>query len=270
MKKVASFALFGHHVAHSTRQFYWDHLPALVRGHHNLYPDWELRVHVDSTYQEDRSRLLRAYEAAGLLAVVHCGENTACCRSMLWRMKPVWDGTVEYVVCRDMDSAPCAKDAKAIKQWIDSGATIHTINDNYQHTATMMGGMVGFKAPAFMAKSPWKTWENMVDSYKGLEQPSGGHDQILMSNAIWNTYCPDVCAHRFAGLPFDAALKACFTKSSEEPLAGLSEKMCQESDTLMPYLGASSYEVPRACNIFDTYGKPEVRDRVLAAEKTAQ
>ena len=55
MKKVASYALFGNHVAHGTRQFYWDHIPAAVRAHHNFYPDWELRFHVDSTYHDDRS-----------------------------------------------------------------------------------------------------------------------------------------------------------------------------------------------------------------------
>jgi len=268
MKKIASYALFGHHVTHGTRQFYWDHIPALVRAHHNLYPDWELRVHVDSTYHEDRSRLLRAFEAEGLVNIVHCGENTACCRSMLWRMQPAWDTTVDYVVCRDMDSAPCPKDAKTIKQWIESGATLHTVNDNHQHTVVMMGGMVGFKVKPFLEKCPWKTWEEMVNSFNGLELPSGGHDQILMSGKLWSTYYPDVCAHRFAGLPADKTLRACYTSVPEGPLEGLSEQMCREADTLMPYLGASSYEVPRACHIFDTYGKPEIRDRVVKTEKS--
>jgi hypothetical protein len=269
MKKVASYALFGNHVAHGTRQFYWDHIPAAVRAHHNFYPDWELRFHVDSTYHDDRSKLLRAYEKAGLIKVVHVEENIACCRSMLWRMLPVWDPEVSHVACRDLDSAPCPRDYKCLMQWIESGAAISVINDNYQHTVTMMGGMVGFRTDKFLAKCPWPSWIAMIEAHEGLHLPSGGYDQILMSNSIWNHYYPDVCAHRFAGMPFDGRLTACFDKVPEGHIEGLNPEMCRLADTLMPYLGASSYEIPRACEIYDTHGDPAVRDRVVTAEQNA-
>jgi len=265
--KIASYSLFGNHVSHGTRQFYWDHIPALVRAHHNFYPDWELRIHVDSTYEEDRSRLLRAYAGAGLCALYYCEENIACCRSMLWRMRPAWDPTVAYVVCRDIDAMPCPKDAKTIKQWIESGAAVHTINDNTQHSVTMMGGMVGFKVDSFQKKCPWPTWNKMVEAYEGLEKPSGGYDQMLMSDRIWNLYYPDICSHRFAGLACDPALRACYTSVSDEPLEGMPELLCRRADALMAHLGASSYDIPKACELFDTYGDPEVTERVLKAEK---
>ena len=77
MKKVASYSLFGNRpeANGTTRDFYWDFIPALVRSHHNLFRDWELRIHVDSTKNEPRSRLLRAYEKAGLLMAKYVEEN---------------------------------------------------------------------------------------------------------------------------------------------------------------------------------------------------
>jgi len=275
MKVCASYSLFGNHIVNGTRQFYWDHVPALVRAHHNLYPSWwELRIHVDSTYHDDRSKWLRAYEAAGLVKIVHVEENIAVCRSMLWRMLPIWDteSRFDYVMCRDIDSAPCPRDYKTIQQFFQSGATIHAVNDNYQHTVTMMGGMVGFQVQPFLAKCPWPSWLAMINAHEGLELPSGGYDQILMSNSIWFHYYPDACVHRFAGLGSDNELKACYHGVLPGPIsfpkAINGDRMCAEVDTLMPYLGASSYEIPRACRIYDTYGDPAVRDRVLAAEAT--
>lgn len=267
--KVASYALFGNHVSHGTRQFYWDHLPATVRAHHNIFPDWELRIHVDSTYHEDRSKLLRAYEAAGLLKVVHAEENIACCRSMLWRMMPVWEDGVTHVVCRDLDSVPCPKDWKCITQWVDSGAALSSINDNPAHSVTMMGGMVGFRTDKFRAKAPWPSWIKMIEAGEGLERPSGGYDQILMSNQIWHLFYPDVCAHRFAGMPQDGRMTACYNSVFQGPVPGLDPEMCSLADSLMPYLGTSSYDIPRAVKIFDEHGKPEVRDRVVTAEQNA-
>jgi hypothetical protein len=261
MKLVASYALFGNHVSHGTRQFYWDHLPSLVRAHHNFFPAWELRIHVDNTYKEDRSKLLRAYAAAGLLDLYYVEENIACCRSMLWRMRPAWDPAVDYVICRDIDSMPCPKDALAVEDWINSGAAIHTINDNPQHTVTMMGGMVGFKVSSFLKKCPWPTWEDMITRYEGLEKPSGGYDQMLMSNMIWNLYCPDICSHRFAGMPADPGLRACFTSVEEPPMPWQ-----QQANALMRHLGACSYDIPAACKLLDSYGNPKVRDRVLTVE----
>lgn len=270
MKKVATYALFGNHVTHGTRQFYWDHLPALVRAHHNFYPDWELRIYVDSTYHEDRSRVLRAYVKTDLVRAFYVEENVACCRSMLWRMLPVWEKDVAYVVCRDIDAMPCPKDVRAINQWIASGAAIHAINDNQQHTVVMMGGMVGFKVDSFMKKCPWPRWIDMIEAYEGLDKPSGGYDQMLMSDTIWNRYYPDICAHRFAGLGSDPALRACYTSVGNEPLDGLSEQLCLEADVLMRHLGASSYDIPKAIDLFDKYGRPEVSQRVHEAEVNAK
>ncbi len=269
MKKVVSYALFGNHVTYGTRQFYWDHIPATVRAHHNLLPGWELRIHVDSLYHDDRSKLLRAFEKAGLINVVHAEENIACCRSMLWRMMPVWDSEVSHVICRDIDSIMCPKDVKVITQWVDSGAALSVVNDNPAHSVTMMGGMVGFNTSKFMAKTPWPTWIDMIKAGEGLERPSGGYDQILMSNQIWGRYYPDVCAHRFSGMPQDSRMTACYNSVPEGPVHGLDPEMCRQADTLMPYLGTCGYPIGKAIEIFDTHGNQELRERVVTAEANA-
>jgi hypothetical protein len=235
--KVASYALFGNHVGHGTRQFYWDHIPATVRAHHNLFPDWELRIHVDSTYHEDRSKLLRAYEKAGLLKVVHAEENIACCRSMLWRMMPVWEEGVTHVACRDLDSVPCAKDvevphevgrerSRPLRDQRQSGPLCH---HDGRH-----GRLPHRQVPR---QKPVAVLDQNDRGRGGLEKPSGGYDQILMSNQIWGRYYPDVCAHRFSGMSQDSKMTACFDAVPAGPVPGLNPAMCALSDSLMPYLG---------------------------------
>lgn len=265
--KVASYSLFGNHVSHGTRQFYWDHIPALVRAHHNIYPGWQLRIHVDSTYAEDRSAQLRRYAAAGLVNIVPVEENIACCRSMLWRMLPIWDPEVAFVICRDIDSLPIPRDWKCVQQWIETGSAIHTINDNPQHSVAMMGGMVGFRSDTFLDSCPWGSWKDMIESHEGLDQATGGYDQILMSHSIWSHYKPDACAHRFSGRMPDDDIDHCFTELPEYCHPNLlGPEMTAKADALMPYLGAASYDIPAAIKFFDTHGLPDVKRWVSSAE----
>lgn len=267
-KRIASYALFGNHVTYGTRQFYWDHLPGLVRAHHNLFPGWELRLHVDATYNEPRSKLLRAYASAGLINVKYVEENKAVCRSMLWRLLPLWDEDVEYVLCRDVDSMPSMKERRAVDQFIQSGAAAHTMHDHPQHTALMMGGLVGFHAPQFKSITQWPTWEHLIALSAILDLPTGGSDQILMSEQVWPLLYPNVCSHRFQGLALDSSLKACFDHVDEINPTDVAPGLYGNTDDLMPFLGCSGYSIPDAKDRFDTYGSPAIAQLAQSAEST--
>ncbi len=269
MKRIASYCLFGNHVQHGTRQFYWDCLPAVVRAHHNLFSGWELRIHHDSTVKEAHSAKLRAYAAAGLVSLRYVEENTAVCRSMLWRMLPIWEPETEYVICRDMDSLPILKDRKAVEMFVHSGAAAHTINDHPQHTEPMMGGMIGFHAPRFLAITKLKSWDELVALNADLAVPHGGHDQILMHHNIWHRLYPSICAHRFAGMSVDRGLLACYSQVWDKNPSDVQESLLDKSDQLMPFLGAPGFDVPRAIEVLDRYGNPEIAARIKAVEQCA-
>jgi hypothetical protein len=272
MKKVASYSLFGKRpeAGGTTRDFYWDFVPALVRSHHNLFSDWELRIHVDSTKYEDRSKYLRAYEDAGLLVAKYVEENKSTCRSMLWRLLPIWEHDVSYVMCRDIDSSPTLKDRYATEEFVHSGCSLHCLNDNPAHTVPMMGGLVSFNALKFRALTPWRTWEELIStgSKYNLDNPSGGPDQNLQSNEIYPIfYSHDICCHRFSGMPIDPAIHHCYNAVSQHNLKDIPESVIANNfDSIIPHLGCAGYPASKVVEFFDTYGRKDITDKVKSIE----
>ena len=127
MKKVVSIALFGERYTE-----YAKYLPAFVRAHLNIFPDWKLIIHCDRRYDPP---FIHRFYATGLVSIV-TRDPAMLCTSMLWRMSPVFPGfaeDAEYVFCRDIDSLPMPRDRAAMEWFINSGATTHTIHDNEMH-----------------------------------------------------------------------------------------------------------------------------------------
>lgn len=265
MVNVCSYSLFGE------REFYYQCVPGIVRAHHHLWKGWELWVHTDSSIQHHRARFACAYADAGLLKLVHVEENFEVCRSMLWRMRPVWMPDVGYVCCRDIDALPCEKDRRMTEIFVQSGCAVHCFNDNQQHTSTMMGGMVSFFAPRTRELlSGFPTWESLMAASTTLGQPSGGHDQILMHHHVWPTVCFEACEHRLHGLVPHPESKVKYTSIDPVPLPDIHPALLGRTDGLIPYLGASGFYVQPVIDCFDTYGEPEITERIKKAESTVE
>lgn len=260
-KRVAAYAIFGN------RDFYWQHIPALVRAHHQLFKGWELRLYHDSTIHSPRAKLIRAFAAANLISLHYHEENKGNCRSMLWRMLPIWDDDVDYVICRDVDSLPTMKDRRAVEQFIQSGAALHCINDNPSHTTPVMGGMCGFHAPQFR-KILGMTWEQMCATRQDLNATMGGTDQILLVHQAWDKCFPNVCEHRFAGYKADPRCKASYTSMENIAIHGVPEAL-SATDGLLNFLGQPGYAVQKAMDMFDELGDPAVTEKIQLAEKQA-
>lgn len=272
MQKICSYALFGNQPENggATRDFYWSFLPSLVRAHHHIFPDWELRVHVDSLWKEDRGELLRRYRDAELLNIVYVEENKSTCRSMLWRLRPLWN-SVGYVLSRDIDSVPSIKERKAVEVFISSGRAVHCLNDSVSHNAVMMGGMVGFDTRKFRVVSPWNSWDDLLalGPNHGLEFYTGGPDQNLQANEIYPLFYPhDVCCHRFKGLPNDPRIRHCYHDVPETAPLDIHPPVVENDfDKLCPHLGSSGYPVDQVLDFFDKHGREDIMQRVRSAEQ---
>lgn len=285
MKNIASYALFGNRPEASARQgdavtgtriYYWNCLPGLIRSHHHLWPNWELRIHVDSTYETDRSRLLRAYVAEGLATIKYVEENISTCRSMLWRLLPLWEEDVGYVLSRDVDSMPSLKDRRATETFMQTGAALHCMNDNEAHGSYVMGGMVSFYAPTvrrFLADCGIPSWQELINRGPryGLAEPSGGPDQNLLVHEVWNRFYPNgICSHRFSGLPHDPQLKACFSSvdTTMRPFGVADAVIDNDVDKLNPFLGCSGYPIEETKVFFDTHGFSYITEKIQRAERS--
>lgn len=63
-----------------------------------------------------------------------------------WRMKPLWDKSVDYLFCRDVEYAINKLERKSVEYFIGQDkCCIHGIRSYHLHTTPYMAGMCGFE-----------------------------------------------------------------------------------------------------------------------------
>jgi len=270
--RVISYALFGHSKVWGGANFYWQCVAGIVRAHHNLFPDWELWLHHD----DGDMTPLQGYAREGLIKLVPCGTVTARCAAMLWRMKPVWEPGVEYVLCRDVDSLPLPKDRRMVEAFVQSGMAAHSQSDNPSHTAHFMGGMCGFHVPQLLSLVSFKSWaEFMAASRVDLTALTGGADQQHLFNTLWNPLVARTIHHRLrwpntseaGGIPGTVTpLTNLHREVPNIAINDVPQHVLDHGDALTEYMGSAGFKVPETIAFYDTHGKPEVTERVRKAE----
>ena len=160
--KVASYSFFrdaasayeSERCGASRGIFFVNYVRAIVRAHHSVYDDWQLRIHHDDRVMEfPYWKAMERMEQAGLMCLIPMGPSASLCSSMAWRLRPIWDEAVSHVICRDIDSLPTPREAKAVERWANSGHAIHSIHDSISHTG-LMGGTIAFNTNRVKATIP--------------------------------------------------------------------------------------------------------------------
>lgn len=188
---VISLAIFRHdssayehpNAGEGRGRFFSNCLPAILRGFAVCFPGWRVRIHHDdSIYQTYYGDVLMKLAADGQIDLVDCGKAETLCGSMLWRLKPASDPTVDRFICRDIDAMPSPREAEAVNEWVDSGMAVHVIHDSESHTG-YMGGMMGFRADALrdvIGPNPYET-SIRFGSDVGLTMNVHGDDQRVLN-----------------------------------------------------------------------------------------
>jgi hypothetical protein len=160
----------------------WGANPRYLRGalHNQLraplfYPDFRCRFYIDSSVPAD---LVQALAAEGAEIVMEEGEPSQ--RRRLTRRFLVADdpGVAVYLV-RDADSLVNAREAAAVREWLDSGKAIHAMRDWWTHTDPILAGMWGGLGGVLPPLEP------LIESYKSgvLETPNW--DQWFLRDRVW-------------------------------------------------------------------------------------
>lgn len=286
MRKVVSIALFGK----DTR--YAQYLGAFVRAHLTLFPqneDWELRVHVD---EYNAGGFLGALEKKGLIRLVRC-ESAPLTKAMLWRMKPVFDETVDYVFCRDIDALPTPRDRACCERFMESGLDVHAIHDSTSHDG-LMGGMGGYNCESFreqIQQAGIHSWDDLVVFGKKTDEEYAKHgtDQDVL-NALclgWGRDRPGarlaVFEHRYAGWSggksgkSDRKASAWATVSEPTPDEGHMTVLTNSTigsgvdwtiglDAMCSHLGAAGFDVDKAVRFYDEWGPSAVMTAIRDCE----
>lgn len=166
--------------------FFCNYLRSLVRAHYAVYQDFQLWIHHDERAREfPYFKVLERMQERGLLKLIYMGPSEALCKSMMWRLLPIWNLSVDVVLCRDLDALSTPRERRAIDKWLASDRAISALHDSESHSsAALMGGMVGFKCEWMRDKfASWNAFIGLAGQY-GIDLSQHGSDQRLLNAAI--------------------------------------------------------------------------------------
>lgn len=178
--KIISYALFGSRTTEPwlfnfyLRGFVWN-----VKMNKLIYPGWQTHVEIDADTFSDYDHIFYGLKQHyGISYNVNIQEPL--CKSMLWRLKPVfWDNS-EVVLCRDADAITTYRETLAVKYWLeDSGYKILGLNDNPAHRLPLMGGMIGVVSE--FIRTSYISWDNFMSGSGDLSNHGSDQDYVMRS-----------------------------------------------------------------------------------------
>ena len=237
--KAISYSLFGFDKERQENCFvFGDYLRGLnlnIRLARILYPDYTIVVHVDTATYNGLSHILNELP----IQVVVC-EDAPLTKAMLWRMKPIFSGDFEIVLCRDLDSPLTYRERQAVKYWENKEKAAHSITDSISHNVYMLGGMVGFKCKHFTDYTGFKTWEQMVSI--DLDYQRKGADQDLLNRYVYPAFSKhgqdSITQHYILGMP-NSFLSDCHNTIQDMEIDVPFEFKC--TNDLCGHIGAAGY-----------------------------
>lgn len=274
-KRVISLAVFG-------EGGYWRYLGTYIRAHHSLFSSFELRVHHDESIDRvPYGKALYALADRGLIQLVSMITSCPCtgkCAKMLWRLAPAWDPNVSYVFSRDLDSLPTWRERCVVEEFISSGCGLHTIHDNVSHCG-VMGGLCGVNVTSFREAIGAMTFREFIIAagYTNARWDVHGADQDYLNGKIAPRMSilehsvfkrTDENGNQIHRSPSTNTVRF-ITEVPNLGTLGVSEKVRQESDALVNYMGTAGYHLERALEFYESRDVCPVLDRIEQAESTA-
>ena len=141
------------------------------------FPAWKVYVYIAPDVEPDMVLWLRGYNN-----VVLRNTHVIGAANMIHRFYAIDESDVDIMMVRDADSRIHWKDRWAIRAFARQPQFIaHTIRDNIEHTAAMMGGLWGIRKSSGLNMHHEYT-HYVEDQSKGHRQ---GHDQNFLGDVIY-------------------------------------------------------------------------------------
>jgi hypothetical protein len=169
---VFSFCLYG-----PRNPYYYTGLLENIALAGHYFPTWKVFVYYGPDVDEEMLHHLRACTSVVLRATGVLGPA-----NMIHRFYAIDEEGVDLMMVRDADSRIHWKDRWAIREFVRQPQFVaHTIRDNKEHTARMMGGLWGIR------KSAGLNIHEQYASYKDDEAAGRrwGHDQNFLADVIY-------------------------------------------------------------------------------------
>ena len=188
MKKIISYSLYG------SDPKYLKGVNENIQLASYYYPDWTLRLYTDQDlpedyYQHTNVEIVKKKKEPG-----HLG--------LFWRFEPLMDISIDYIICRDLDSRLGPREVSAVNEWIESGKSFHIMRDHLQHGAFICGGMWGASNKFIQRIAP--TYSSLLSTYlQSLPFSAQSHhrgpyfntDQPFLWRYVWPMVINNHIAH---------------------------------------------------------------------------
>jgi hypothetical protein len=141
------------------------------------FPDWKVYVYYGPDVTE---KMINHLKVCSSVVLRETGEYGAI--NMIHRFYAIDEPDVQLMMVRDADSRIHWKDRWAIREFANHPEFVaHTIRDNIEHTADMMGGLWGIrKSSGLHLRTEYASYKE--DTEKGHRV---GHDQNFLSDVIY-------------------------------------------------------------------------------------
>lgn len=280
MNYVHSFTVFGENKYRFLPLF-----PLIIRQHYAMYKfgKWSIYLHTDSEIKENEyfySKTLLRLNEEGIINIKIVNQDDflysqrTLGNGMLWRLLPIWDDSVDYVFCRDLDSILTPRQMKYVTRFIKSGKVAHGINDNNAHNIPLMGGMVGFQTKGFKELLNNRSLEELEKSIglKREEWDRYGADQEFLNRIIWPKVSKNAAIDKIQGPNDRSSFKDC---CREIDFSHINQVVLAEGDNFTNYIGATNVKntthgektLDYMITFYNKYGESDFINRISEIEK---
>lgn len=201
----------------------WGDNPVYLRGllrnvllGSDLFPDWQLRVYLDSSVPTEFTKLLNDL---GVDVRVQPA-NQSLREKLCWRFKVANDLEVGLFLVRDADSVFSVREVRAVSEWLASDKWFHIIRDWWSHTDLILAGLWGGVAGCLPELS------TLLQNYKSPVVETANIDQWFLRDKVWryvktNCVIHDRCFkhHNSSCIPGEVGTDAFHIGSNEKALS---------------------------------------------------
>ena len=162
-----------------------------VRVYHDLYPV-KLQNNLTKIYQN-----LEFCDVRGLVLPFSPNLKISNINGMTWRFIPMADPTVFVMCSRDLDSDLYKREEDAVRFWMHTNKTLHSLRDHPQHGIEILGGMWCYRTTKNLTRATRYLeliLEN-ADKRSSTEEARKGDDQVMLQKYLWPELKNDVIQH---------------------------------------------------------------------------
>jgi len=156
--------------------------------HRKIYKDWEFVLYYDDTISDDIKDFIRV---KNIKSFNMTGSNIP---GEFWRFLANDINEGGYTIFRDCDSRISEREELAVKEWVDTGKTLHVMRDHPYHKIPLGVGKMGMLAGMWGLKSGVIDITNRLEKFVSTNNLIWGSDQTFIY-PIYEMFNEDMVVH---------------------------------------------------------------------------